>query len=55
MVRGEEWISSTPLHIEIFRAFGFNPPKYAQVPSILKEEDGKKRKKIKEKRPRSSS
>ena len=44
VVRGEEWISSTPLHIEIFNAFGFKPPKYAQVPSILKEEDGKKRK-----------
>ena len=44
VVRGEEWISSTPLHIEIFQAFGFKPPKYAQVPSILKEDDGKKRK-----------
>ncbi len=51
VVRGEEWISSTPLHIEIFRAFGFNPPKYAQVPSILKEEDGKKRKISKRKDP----
>lgn len=44
VVRGEEWISSTPLHIELFNDFGFKVPKYAQVPSILKEEDGKKRK-----------
>lgn len=51
IVRGEEWISSTPLHIEIFQAFGFKPPKYAQVPSILKEDDGKKRKISKRKDP----
>ena len=51
VVRGEEWISSTPLHIEIFQAFGFKPPKYAQVPSILKEGDGKKRKISKRKDP----
>ena len=51
VVRGEEWISSTPLHIEIFQAFGFKPPKYAQVPSILKEDDGKKRKISKRKGP----
>ncbi len=51
VVRGEEWISSTPLHIEIFQDFGFKPPKYAQVPNILKEEDGKKRKISKRKDP----
>ena len=51
VVRGEEWISSTPLHIEIFQAFGFKPPKYAQVASILKEDDGKKRKISKRKDP----
>ena len=51
VVRGEEWISSTPLHIELFNAFGFKVPKYAQVPNILKEEDGKKRKISKRKDP----
>lgn len=51
VVRGEEWISSTPLHIELFQDFGFKPPKYAQVPNILKEEDGKKRKISKRKDP----
>ena len=51
VVRGEEWISSTPLHIELFNDFGFKVPKYAQVPSILKEEDGKKRKISKRKDP----
>ncbi len=51
VVRGEEWISSTPLHVELFNDFGFKIPKYAQVPSILKEEDGKKRKISKRKDP----
>ena len=51
VVRGEEWISSTPLHIELFQAFGFKAPKYAQVPNILKMEDGKKRKISKRKDP----
>ncbi len=51
VVRGEEWISSTPLHIELFQDFGFKPPKYAQVPNILKEEDCKKRKISKRKDP----
>ena len=51
VVRGEEWISSTPLHIELFNDFGFKVPKYAQVPSILKEDDGKKRKISKRKDP----
>ena len=51
VVRGEEWISSTPLHVELFNDFGFKIPKYAQVPNILKEEDGKKRKISKRKDP----
>ena len=51
VVRGEEWISSTPLHLELFQAFGFKPPKYAQVPNILKMEYGKKRKISKRKDP----
>ena len=51
VVRGEEWISSTPLHLELFQAFGFKAPKYAQVPNILKMEYGKKRKISKRKDP----
>ena len=51
VVRGEEWISSTPLHLELFQAFGFKAPKYAQVPNILKMEDGKNRKISKRKDP----
>ena len=46
VVRGEEWLSSVPLHIDLFRSFGFRPPKYIHIPLILKkdEETGNARK-----------
>lgn len=36
VIRGEDHISNTSKHIEIFRAFGINPPIYAHIPLILK-------------------
>lgn len=51
VVRGEEWMPSTPLHIELFQAFGFKPVKYAHTPNILKDDNGKKRKISKRKDP----
>ena len=42
--RGDEWISSTPVHLQLFRVLGFKPPKYAHVAPIMKEENGGKRK-----------
>ena len=44
VIRGDEWISSVPLHIQLFRALGFKPPKYAHIAPIMKEENGGKRK-----------
>ncbi len=45
VVRGEEWYSSLPAHLEVFDAFGFNRPKYAHTPVICKhDEQGNKRK-----------
>ena len=46
VVRGEEWLSSVPIHIDLFKAFGFKPPKYIHIPLILKkdEETGNARK-----------
>ncbi len=35
IMRGEEWISSTPKHILLYRAFGWQPPTYAHVPVFL--------------------
>ena len=46
VVRGEEWWPSLNAHLEIFKALGLNPPKYAHHPVVCKldEETGNKRK-----------
>ncbi|MDR1464328.1 MAG: glutamate--tRNA ligase [Oscillospiraceae bacterium] len=36
VVRGEEWLPSVPVHLELFRAFGWCPPAYIHHPLILK-------------------
>ena len=51
VIRGDEWLSSVPLHIQLFQAFGFRPPKYAHIATLLKEENGGKRKISKRKDP----
>ena len=53
VIRGEEWISSVPKHIALFKACGFRVPKYAHTPQVLKldEETGDKRKLSKRKDP----
>ena len=51
VVRGDEWISSCPIHLQLFRVLGFKPPKFAHVAPIMKEEDGNKRKLSKRKDP----
>ncbi|MCD8203607.1 MAG: glutamate--tRNA ligase [Coprobacillus sp.] len=45
VIRGEEWIASLPIHLDLFEALGWEPPKYAHIPLILKlDEEGHKRK-----------
>ena len=46
VMRGEEWVASLPIHVELFRALGWKAPKYAHLPVIMKidEETGNKRK-----------
>lgn len=51
VIRGDEWLSSVPIHIQLFKVFGFKVPKYAHISPLLKEEDGKKRKLSKRKDP----
>ncbi|MBR2953385.1 MAG: glutamate--tRNA ligase [Clostridia bacterium] len=51
VVRGDEWIASVPVHIELFRALGNKPLKYAHIAPIMKEENGSKRKLSKRKDP----
>jgi len=35
VIRGDEWISSTPKHILLYEAFGWKPPVFAHLPVIL--------------------
>lgn len=35
VIRGDEWISSTPKHLMLYSAFGFEPPLFAHLPVIL--------------------
>ena len=49
--RGEEWISSLPLHVQLFAALGWTAPQYAHLPVINKLENGNKRKLSKRKDP----
>ncbi len=53
VLRGEEWLSSTPVHLQLFKIFGFKPPKYAHIGLVMKidEEDGTRRKLSKRKDP----
>ena len=51
VIRGDEWISSVPLHIQLFKTCGFRVPKYAHISPIMKEENGGKRKLSKRKDP----
>lgn len=51
IVRGDEWISSAPIHLQLFRVLGFKAPKYAHVAPIMKEDNGGKRKLSKRKDP----
>lgn len=51
VVRGDEWIASVPVHLQLFKVLGFKPVKYAHVAPIMKEENGGKRKLSKRKDP----
>ncbi len=51
VLRGDEWISSVPKHIQLFKLLGFKPPKYGHISPIMKLDDGAKRKISKRKDP----
>lgn len=36
VIRGEEWLPSLPLHIQLYRAFGWDAPEFAHLPLIMK-------------------
>ena len=51
VIRGDEWLSSVPLHLQLFQTLGFKAPKYAHIAPIMKEDNGAKRKLSKRKDP----
>ena len=36
VIRGEEWLPSAPIHVALYQAFDWNPPKFAHLPLLLK-------------------
>lgn len=51
VIRGDEWISSVPIHLQLFYCLGIKPPKFAHIAPIMKEDGGGKRKISKRKDP----
>ena len=51
VIRGDEWLSSIPLHLQLFQEAGFRAPKYAHIAPIMKNDNGNKRKLSKRKDP----
>lgn len=41
IIRGEEWLASTPKHVLLYQAFGWEEPKYVHLPNILNEDKKK--------------
>lgn len=51
VVRGEEWLATLPLHVQLFEAFGWKRPEYIHTATIMKLDNGGKRKLSKRKDP----
>ncbi len=54
VIRGEEWISSVPLHLQLFDALGFPRIPYAHVAPLMKQDGGSRRKLSKRRDPEAS-
>ena len=44
VIRSDEWLSSVPLHLQLFQEIGFKAPKYCHIAPIMKNDNGNKRK-----------
>jgi glutamyl-tRNA synthetase len=51
VIRGDEWISSVPLHLQLFAALGFEQVEYAHIAPLMKQEGKSRRKLSKRKDP----
>jgi len=54
VIRGDEWLSSLPVHLQLFETLGVNPPKYAHIAPLMKNDNGTIRKLSKRKDPEAS-
>jgi glutamyl-tRNA synthetase len=54
VIRGEEWISSVPLHLQLFDALGFPRVRYAHVALLMKQDGASRRKLSKRRDPEAS-
>lgn len=54
VIRGDEWMPSLPLHIQLFREMGWKVPRYAHIAPIQKMDGSSKRKLSKRKDPEAS-
>ena len=54
VIRGEEWLSSLPIHVQLFEVLGFERPEYAHIPNVMKLDGDSKRKLSKRKDPESA-
>ena len=52
--RGDEWIASVPLHLQLFYVLGFKAPKFAHTAAMMKQDGDSKRKLSKRKDPESA-
>lgn len=51
VIRGDEWVSSIPLHVQLFEVLGFKRPEYVHTAAVTKKENGNIRKLSKRKDP----
>lgn len=51
VVRGEEWLATLPIHVQLFAALGWKPPKYIHTAQLMKMDGTSKRKLSKRKDP----
>ena len=55
VIRGDEWISSLPIHIQLFKYLDFKAPQYAHVAPVMKQDGESRRKLSKIKDPESNA
>lgn len=55
VIRGDEWVSSLPIHVELFKYLDFKMPNYAHVAPVMKQEGESRRKLSKRKDPESNA